>query len=133
MLALSRTLPRRERLHAYIDALDEVKLRALPPLPEMPVDEFEAVIETDLTAKEIACIEKGVAEYREHPENFVALDDIIAQKYPNGMPPAICHLRYADTPAKPARVSRQRHIAVSQETASIATGKKERCRAKKGR
>jgi hypothetical protein len=36
------------------------------------------VIETDLTQEEIAICEAGAKEYREHPENFISLDDFIA-------------------------------------------------------
>ncbi|GHV89284.1 hypothetical protein AGMMS50267_16440 [Spirochaetia bacterium] len=34
-------------------------------------------IETDLTDEELAIIEKGMQDYREHPETFVTLESIL--------------------------------------------------------
>jgi hypothetical protein len=90
----------RQQLHSYLDCIDEIKLPALKPLFSMlAVDEFEAVIETDLTDEEIADLDRREAEYREHPENFISLNEFIAREYPNGMPPTKCHLRYDDVSA----------------------------------
>ncbi|MDR0868637.1 MAG: hypothetical protein LBP75_09255 [Planctomycetota bacterium] len=64
------------------------------------VDEFEAVVETDLTGEEIASIENGLAEYTKHPETAISFDDFIAREYPAGLPPVKCHWRYAEEAAR---------------------------------
>ncbi|GHS90594.1 hypothetical protein FACS1894139_09850 [Planctomycetales bacterium] len=71
----------------------------LTVLRPQTVDEFEAVVETDLTGEEIACIENGLAEYTKHPETAISFDDFIAREYPVGLPPVKCHLRYAEEAA----------------------------------
>ncbi|GHV21238.1 hypothetical protein AGMMS49959_10050 [Planctomycetales bacterium] len=100
MTAQSQLTVLRAQTHAFIDGLDTVKLKALQPLLSvLAVDEFEAVVETDLTGEEIACIESGLAEYTKHPETAISFDDFIAREYPVGLPPVKCHLRYAEEAA----------------------------------
>jgi hypothetical protein len=42
---------------------------------------MKVLIETDLTDEENAIIDAGAKEYREHPENFISLDDYLTEKY----------------------------------------------------
>jgi hypothetical protein len=54
----------------YLDTLPERSLLALKPL---------YTIETDLTDEEDAIIDAGAKEHREHPENFISLDDYLTE------------------------------------------------------
>jgi len=65
----------RKELHSLIDTMPERKLNALRPLFDVLVDD-ETIIETDLTAEELAIIEEGDRHYKEHPEDFVPLESI---------------------------------------------------------
>jgi hypothetical protein len=67
----------RKELHAFIDTIPEQRLPALKTLLADMADRDWLVIETDLTQEEIAICEAGAKEYREHPENFINLDDFI--------------------------------------------------------
>jgi hypothetical protein len=70
----------RKELHMLIDAMPEQRLPALKPLLTDLADRDWLVIETDLTQEEIAICEAGAKEYREHPENFISLDDFIVRE-----------------------------------------------------
>jgi hypothetical protein len=65
----------RKELHSLIDTMPERKLNALRPLFDVLVDD-ETIIETDLTDEELAIIEEGDRQYKEHPEDFVPLESI---------------------------------------------------------
>ena len=65
----------RKELHTLIDTLPERKLNALRPLFDVLVDD-ETIIETDLTDEELVIIAEGDRLYKEHPENFISLEDI---------------------------------------------------------
>jgi hypothetical protein len=66
----------RKELHSLIDEMPERKLNALRPLFDVLVDDDTVVIETDLTDEELALIEEGDRQYKEHPEDFVPLESI---------------------------------------------------------
>jgi hypothetical protein len=70
----------RKELHTLIDTMPEQRLPALKPLLADMADRDWLVIETDLTQEEIAICETGAKEYREHPENFISLDDFITRE-----------------------------------------------------
>ncbi len=53
----------RQEAHAYIDGIDESKLRALKPIL-LTLLEDSVVIETDLTAEEIAIIDAGMEAHQ---------------------------------------------------------------------
>jgi hypothetical protein len=65
----------RKELHDYIDALPERNLYALKPLLSVLVNE-RIIIETDLSAEEKQIITEGRAHFKDHPEDFVPLENI---------------------------------------------------------
>ena len=65
----------RKELHSLIDSMPEYKLNALRPLFGILVDD-EVIIETDLTDEEKAIIEEGDRRYKEHPEDFIPLENL---------------------------------------------------------
>jgi len=67
----------RKELQDIIDVMPMRNLYALRPLLTV-LAETPYAIETDLTAEEIAIIDEGVREFREHPENFISLKDHLA-------------------------------------------------------
>jgi hypothetical protein len=69
----------RSELHSYIDALPKRSLLTLKPLLSV-LSEPLYTIETDLTDEENAIIDAGMKEYREHPENFISLDDYLTEE-----------------------------------------------------
>ena len=85
----------RQELHDFIDIMPERKLSALKPLisilieEEYPIGmedipESEIAIESDLTGEERTIIARGVAKYRERPEEFVTLDSVIEKVINHG-------------------------------------------------
>ena len=52
----------------YLERLNE-------PIFDVLIDD-ETIIETDLTDEELAIIAEGDRHYKEHPEDFISLDDI---------------------------------------------------------
>ncbi|GAB6393503.1 MAG: hypothetical protein MdMp014T_2876 [Treponematales bacterium] len=66
----------RKRLHRFIDELPETSLPAVEPLLSYMADE-PLVIEP-ANAEERALIEEGMKRFREHPEDFISLDDYLA-------------------------------------------------------
>ena len=65
----------RKELHTLIDTLPIRKLNALRPLFDVLIDD-ETIIETDLTDEELAIIAEGDKHYKEHPEDFIPLENI---------------------------------------------------------
>ena len=65
----------RKELHILIDTLPVRKLNALRPLFNVLVDD-ETIIETDLTDEELIIIAEGDKHFNEHPEDFIALENI---------------------------------------------------------
>jgi len=72
---MAENISLRQEIHAVIDTLSERNLYALHPLLTILAEE-PVVIETDLTHGEHALIAEGVRRYREHPEEFVSLENI---------------------------------------------------------
>ena len=69
----------KQELHGIIEAMPERRLFELrKALIDKPYIFDPAVIEEDLTSKEIAVIEAGDKEFEEHPEKFIALEDFLA-------------------------------------------------------
>ena len=66
----------RQRLHDYIDAMPDYGLPIVEPILAHFADE-PLVIETNLTAGEKADIEEGRKLRREHPEEFISLDQYL--------------------------------------------------------
>jgi hypothetical protein len=65
----------KKELKSCIDTIPERRLATLKPLLfELAAPAY--TIETDLTDEELAIIEKGMKDYREHPETFVPLESI---------------------------------------------------------
>jgi len=64
----------RRRLHDYIDAMPEYGLSVVEPLLAHFADEA-LIVETDLTAEEKADIAEGRLLRKEHPEEFISLDE----------------------------------------------------------
>lgn len=60
----------------YIDTMPEKNLVVIKTLLSALVTPAYT-IETDLTDEELAIIEKGMQDYREHPETFVTLESIL--------------------------------------------------------
>ena len=67
----------RKEIHGIIDTIPERSLHALKPLLSVLAEPLYT-IETDLTTEEIALIDEGIQEFREHPENFISLKDYLA-------------------------------------------------------
>ena len=67
----------RKEIHGIIDNIPERSLYALKPLLTVLASQTYA-IETDLTPEEIAIIDEGIQEFREHPQNFMSLKDYLA-------------------------------------------------------
>ena len=67
----------RKEIHSIIDTIPERSLSALKPLLTV-LAKPAYTIETDLTPEEIAIIDAGIQEFREHPQNFVSLKDYLA-------------------------------------------------------
>jgi hypothetical protein len=66
----------RQELKNYIDDIEEAKLLVLKPLLSALANDA-LIIETNLTKRERAVIAKGEKEYKEHPERFTNLHDIL--------------------------------------------------------
>ena len=71
---------RRKRLINYIEAMPEHRLIVVEPILATFADEADFVIETDLTPEEIAIVQAGRKERKEHPENFVPLEVALKKK-----------------------------------------------------
>ena len=69
----------RQRLHDYINTMPDYGLSIIEPILAHFADE-PLVIETNLTADEIADIEEGRKLRRNHPEEFISLNDYLAEK-----------------------------------------------------
>jgi hypothetical protein len=67
----------RKKLHTFVDELPDDSLSAVEAALTGFFAEPDYVVETDLTAEEIAIIEEGDREFAEHPENFISLDDYL--------------------------------------------------------
>jgi len=68
----------RRELHGFIDAIPGRHLMALKPLLANlaePDDTDALIIETDLTESERKICIEGEKHFREHPEDFISLDD----------------------------------------------------------
>ena len=70
----------RKEIQSIIETIPARNLHALKPLLSV-LAEPSYTIETDLSIEEIALIDEGIQEFRNHPENFVSLKD-----YLNGKP-----------------------------------------------
>ena len=68
----------RKEIHGIIDAIPVRNLHALKPLLSV-LAEPAYTIETDLTPEEIAIIDEGIQEFRDHPENFISLKDYLSE------------------------------------------------------
>ena len=72
---------RRKRLINYIEAMPEHRLKVVEPILAAFADESDDfVIETDLTSEEIAIVQEGRKERKEHPEKFVPLEAALKKK-----------------------------------------------------
>jgi len=60
----------RQELKSFIDVIPDHSLYALKPLLLVLAETEPLVIETDLTDEEIAMIDEGRRNRKEHPENF---------------------------------------------------------------
>ena len=69
----------RKEIHNIIEAIPARSLHALKPQLSVLAEPFYT-IETDLTAEEIAVIDEGIQEFRDHPENYISLKDYLAGK-----------------------------------------------------
>lgn len=69
----------RQRLHDYIDAMPDYGLSIVEPILAHFADE-PLVFETDLTAEEKADIAEGRKLRREHPEEFISLDQYLTKR-----------------------------------------------------
>jgi hypothetical protein len=68
----------RKEIHGIIDAIPGRSLYALKPLLTVLAAPAYYTIETDLTPEEIAIIDEGIQEFREHPQNYISLKDYLA-------------------------------------------------------
>ncbi|GHU97265.1 hypothetical protein FACS189483_02720 [Spirochaetia bacterium] len=66
----------KQELHAAIETMPERNLAALRPLFTVLAEPLY-IRETDLTPEELAIIEAGDKEYREHPETFTPLSALL--------------------------------------------------------
>jgi DNA-binding LacI/PurR family transcriptional regulator len=69
----------REQLHGYIDAMPDYGIPIVGPLLAHFADDT-IIIETDLTTEEKADIAEGRKERKEHPENFISLDEYVKSR-----------------------------------------------------
>ena len=67
---------KRQELHCYIDAIPDRNLDLVIPLLSYLADE-PLIIETSLTGEERAVIAEGDKRFKEHPEDFISLDDYL--------------------------------------------------------
>ena len=72
---MNATAAIRQELHTYIDIIPDRNLYALKPILSI-LAEPAYILETNLTDEEQAIIAEGDKEFEEHPENFVALENI---------------------------------------------------------
>jgi hypothetical protein len=68
------TVAMREKLHTFIDEMPDDCLATVEPLLSYLAG--ERVIETDLTDEEKQWVQDGRKQYREHPEDFIALESL---------------------------------------------------------
>jgi hypothetical protein len=66
----------RKKLHTFVDELPDDSLSVVEAALTGFFAEPDYVIETDLTAEEIAIIKEGDREFAEHPENFTSWADV---------------------------------------------------------
>ncbi|MDR1931096.1 MAG: hypothetical protein LBQ44_10795 [Treponema sp.] len=66
----------RKKLHTYIDTLPDQSLLALEPLLSFMADDYWKPVIEPASPEEITMIDKGMREFREHPESFVPLESI---------------------------------------------------------
>lgn len=69
----------RKQMHIYLDNIPEYRLEILKPiLADYAEPDF--VIETDLTDEERAIIAEGRKQLKEHPEDFITLEELRRQR-----------------------------------------------------
>ena len=64
----------RKKLHTFIDEIPDNCLSSVEPLLSYLAG--EPIIETDLTDEEKMWVQEGRKHYREHPEDFIPLEDV---------------------------------------------------------
>ena len=64
----------RKRLHTFIEEMPDNCLSSLEPLLSYLAG--EPILETDLTNEEKQWVLEGRKHYKEHPEDFIPLEDI---------------------------------------------------------
>jgi hypothetical protein len=64
----------RKKLHTFIDEMPDNCLLSVEPLLSRLAG--ESVIETNLTDEEKRWVQEGRKHYREHPEDFIPLENI---------------------------------------------------------
>ena len=70
-----KTATLREKLKNYIETMPEHNLYALKPLLKQLAEPLY-IVETDLTAEEIAMIDERMKDYETNPESWISLKDI---------------------------------------------------------
>jgi Tat protein secretion system quality control protein TatD with DNase activity len=71
----------KQKIYSSVDMLSYKKMVLIADLLSMmTVDEETLTIETDLTDEERKLIQDDKLEFENHPENFVNLSDIIAER-----------------------------------------------------
>jgi hypothetical protein len=71
----------KQRIYSSVDMLSYKKMLLIADLLSMmTTNEEPLIIETDLTDEERELIQNDKLEYKNHPENFVNLTEIIAQR-----------------------------------------------------
>ena len=74
------TVAVRQKLHTFIDQLPDYCLSSIEPLLSYLARESaypaDTVIETNLTAEEKKWVQEGRKHYKEHPEDFIPLDNV---------------------------------------------------------
>ena len=68
------TVATREKLHTFIDEIPDYCLSSVEPLLSYLAG--GPILETNLTDEEKQLVQKGRKQYKEHPEDFVPLENL---------------------------------------------------------
>jgi hypothetical protein len=70
----------RQQINSNLDLLPYNKVLIISELLSAMTDDDTYYIDTNLSEEDHAAVEESKREYKEHPENFISLDDYLAQR-----------------------------------------------------
>ncbi|MDR0903091.1 MAG: hypothetical protein LBM59_00475 [Ruminococcus sp.] len=72
----------RQQINTNLDLLPYNKILIISQLlSAMTDDDEEFYIDTNLSEEDHAAVEESKKEYKEHPENFISLQDYLKERY----------------------------------------------------